>query len=89
MSFKTTFYTKDKDMQRYLDILINKNVVDVPPRIAQDIGRIKAIRKIREIDDSKNPLILIGKDRLQDRSIIKIRDPVKIVKIGNKYRFSF
>lgn len=88
MSFKTTFYTKDKDMQRYLDILINKSVVDVPSHIAQDIGRIKAIRKIRKIDDSKNPLIIIGKDRLQDRSIIKIREPFKIIKVGNKYRFS-
>ena len=66
---------------------MNFKVVDLPPRVAMDIGRTKVIRGIRELD-KKNPLILIGHDRRYNISMIKIRDPVKIVKNGNRYIFS-
>ena len=82
------FYTKDKQMQNYLDNLMKNMVVELPPRVAQDIGRHKTIKNIRDMDH-KNPLIIIGADQKYHISIIKIRDPVKIKKNGNKYYFSF
>lgn len=81
------FYTKDKEIQKYLDRLITKSVVAIPPKIAQDIGRHKTIRNIRELD-RKNPYILIGADQKYHISIVKIRDPVKITKKGDRYIFS-
>ena len=81
------FYTKDKNIQRYFDILMTKRAVDLPPRIAMDIGRNKTIRGIRELDRS-NPLILIGHDRKFNISMITIREPIKIVKKGDRYVFS-
>jgi hypothetical protein len=88
MSYKRgEFYTKDKDLQRYLDRLSVNRIVTLPPRVAMDIGRTKAIRWIRDVD-KKDPLIIIGHDRKLDVSLIKIREPVKIVKKGNKYVFS-
>ena len=88
MSFvRREFYTKDKDIQRYFDILMSKSTVSLPPLIARDIGKNKTIRNIRELDRS-NPFILIGNDRKFNVSIITIRDPIKIKKIGDKYVFS-
>ncbi len=88
MSFiRREFCTKDKEIQRYLDTLISKSVVSLPPRIAMDIGRNKTIRKIREMD-RQNPYIIIANDRKYGISMIKIRDPVRIVKKGDKYVFS-
>lgn len=80
-------YTKDKELQRYIDRLMMDSYVDIPPRFAQDFGRNKTIRKIRELD-RKNPYILIGHDRKYNISMMKIRKPLKIVKVGDKYLFS-
>jgi hypothetical protein len=74
-------------MQNYFDKLMKDMVVELPPRIAQDIGRHKTIRKIREIDRN-NPLIIIGNDRRCNISVIKIRSPIKIERKGDKYIFS-
>ena len=82
------FYTKDKELQRYMDRLMNKQVVELPPKIAQDIGRNKTIRNIRDMD-RQNPYILIGADQKYHKSVIMIRSPLKIKKIENKYVFSF
>ena len=82
------FYTKDKAIQQIIDRLMTHNVAVAKPKIAQDIGRNKTIRTIREMD-RVNPYIVIGADQKYHISIIKIREPVKINKIGNKYCFSF
>jgi len=88
MSFiKREFYSKDKDIQRYFDILMIKSIVSLPPRIAMDVGRNKTIKHIRELDRN-NPLILIGHDRKYNISMIKIREPLRIIKKGDKYVFS-
>lgn len=84
---KREFYTKDLEIQKYVDSLMKNRFVSLPPKRAQDIGRNKTIRNIRNID-RKNPYILIGLDREHKKSIITIRDPVKIVKVGDKYVFS-
>jgi hypothetical protein len=81
------YYTKDKEIQKYIDRLMVKSVVEMPPRIAMDIGRNKTIRTIRDMD-RKNPYILIGADQKYHISIMKTREPLKIVKIGDKYIFS-
>lgn len=87
MSFiRREFYTKDKEIQRYMDKLMDKSIVDLPPRLAMDIGRNKTIRSIRELD-RENPLILIGLDRRCNISMIKLREPLKIRKVGDKYIF--
>jgi hypothetical protein len=82
------FYTKDKEIQKYIDRLMVKSVVEMPPKMAQDIGRNKTIRNIRDMD-RKNPYILIGADQKYHISIMKMREPLKITKIGDKYVFSF
>jgi hypothetical protein len=79
-------YTLDKNMQRYLDTLMKNMVVEMPPSIAQCIGKHKTIQRIRQMD-KKNPYILIGRDDKYHISIVKIREPVKIKKDGNKYSF--
>jgi hypothetical protein len=81
------FYTKDKEVQQIIDRLMIHGVVEMPPRIAMDFGRNKTITTLREMD-RKNPYILIGNDRKYHKSIVKIREPVKIIKKGNKYVFS-
>lgn len=81
------FYTKDEEIKKYIDRLMVKSVVSMPPRVAMDIGRNKTIRNIRDMD-RRNPYILIGADQKYHISIMKIREPVKITKIGNKYIFS-
>ena len=88
MSYSREFYTKDKDIQKIIDRLMVNNTVVTTPRMAQDIGRNKTIRYIREID-RQNPLILIGADQKFHKSIISIRDPIKIKKNGHRYFFSF
>lgn len=80
-------FTKDKEIQRYLDRLMAKSVVELPPRIAMDIGRNKTIRRIRDLDRT-NPYILIANDRKYGISMIKVREPMKIVKKGDRYVFS-
>ena len=80
------FYTKDKEMQRYLDSLMTELSVTLPPRLAQDIGRHKTIQNIRNLDRN-NPFILICRDQKYHKSVIKIRDPLKIKKNGDKYIF--
>jgi hypothetical protein len=88
MSFvRREIYTKDKEIQRYLDKLIKDSVVETPPKIAQEISRNNTIRKIRDLDRI-NPYILIGADQKYHVSIIKIREPVSIVKKGDRYIFS-
>ena len=88
MSFiRREIYTKDKELQRYLDTLISKSVVSLPPRFAMDIGRNKTVRRIREIDQ-KDPYIIIANDRKYGISMVKIRDPVRLIKQGNRYIFS-
>lgn len=88
MSFiRREFYTKDKEIQKYFDRLMSKSVVELPPRVAQEISRHNTIRKIRELDRS-NPYILIGADQKYHISIMRIREPVKIVKKGDRYVFS-
>ena len=82
------FYTKDKAVQQIIDRLMVHSVAIVKPKIAQDIGRNKTIRMIREMD-RKNPYIVIGADQKYHISIIKIRESIKITKNGNKYHFSF
>ena len=88
MSFiRREIFTKDKEIQRYLDTLIKDSVVEVPPKISFEISRYKTIQKIRNID-RKNPHILIGRDEKANMSIIKIRKPLIIKKYGdNKYYF--
>jgi hypothetical protein len=80
-------FITDKKIQNYFDRLMKDMVVELPPRLAQDIGRHKTIRKIRELDWN-NPLIIIGNDRRCNISVIKIRVPLKITKEQNKYFFN-
>jgi len=80
------FYTKDVEIQKYIDRLMVKSVVVLPPRVAMDIGRNKTIRNIRDLD-RQNPYILIGADQKYHISIMKTREPLKIVKKGDKYVF--
>ena len=85
--YRREFYTKDLEIQRYIDSLIKHRFVELPPKIAQDIGRNKTIRNLRDMD-RKNPYLLIGADQKYHISIMRIREPVKIIKIGDKYVFS-
>ena len=87
MLYSGLFNTKNKDIKKYIDGLMTQKAIDVPPKIAQEIGRNKVIQNIRDMDRI-NPYILIGGDQKYHRSIIKIRDPVKIRKIGERYYFS-
>jgi predicted nuclease of predicted toxin-antitoxin system len=82
------FYTKDKEIQKYIDKLMTKSVVEMPPKMAQDLGRNKTIQTIRDMD-RRNPYILICRDQKYHISVMKTREPLKIVKIGDKYVFSF
>jgi len=86
--YRKEFYTKNLEIQKYIDSLIKNRVVELPPKVAQDIGRNKTIRDIREMD-RKNPYLLIGADQKYHISIIRVREPVRIVRVGNKYVFSF
>ena len=81
------FYTKDKQMQKYLDDLMKDMKVRVPTRVSQDLGRTKAVRSIREMN-RKDPFILMAEDTKCRISIIELRAPLKIKKDGNKYIFS-
>jgi len=80
-------FTKDKEIQKYLDRLMAKGYVELPPKIAQDLGRSKTIRGIRELD-RKDPYILIGSDQKYHISIMKLRLPARIVRKGDRYIFS-
>ena len=85
--YRKEFYTKNTEIQKYIDSLMKNRFVEMPPSIAQELGRHKTIRNIRDMD-RKNPYILIGADQKYHVSIMRIRDPVKIIKIGEKYVFS-
>jgi hypothetical protein len=85
--YRREFYTKDLEIQRYMDSLMKYKQVDIPPKKAQEISRYKTIKNIRDLD-RKNPYILIGEDTKCRISTMRIREPVKIIKIGNKYVFS-
>ena len=80
-------YTKNKEFQRYLDDLVKHSIVEMPPRMAQDFGRLKTIRNIRSLH-REEPLIIIGLDRKLNKSIIRVNQQVKIHKEGDKYVFS-
>lgn len=80
-------YTKNTDLQRYLDHLVNHSFVAVPPSMALEIGRMKSVRDIRN-RNANDPLILIGHDRKANVSMIQLCEPVKIKKIGDRYVFS-
>ena len=89
MSFiRREIFTKDKEIQRYLDTLMKDSAVEVPPSISFELSRYKTIQKIRNLD-RKNPHILIGRDEKANMSIIKIRKPLVIKKNekGDKYYF--
>jgi len=86
VAYNRYIFVKDKQLQQYFDNLMKHMVTELPPRIAQDIGRHKTIKHIREID-RKHPYIIIGSDQKYHISIMKIRDPLKITKDGNKYKF--
>ena len=85
--YRREFYTKDLEIQRYIDSLMKHRYVELPSRAALDIGRNKTIRNIRKMNN-ENPYILIGSDQKYHKSIMRIREPVKITKIGDKYFFS-
>jgi len=80
-------FITDKKIQNYFDKLMKDMVVELPPRLAQDIGRHKTIQNIRKMDKT-NPYILICRDQKYHISIIKMREPVKIIKKGDRYIFS-
>lgn len=80
------FYTKNKDMQRYLDILSKEKYVELPAKFAQEFGRNRAVRRYREKNMSK-PYVVIAKDKTFNQSIIKIKEPLTIKKLGNRYKF--
>lgn len=77
--------TNDKEMQRYLDQLMKNLVVELPPRLAMDLGRHKTIRNIRNINRS-DPAIIIGLDRRVGKSIVMLKKPI-LSKNGNRYIF--
>lgn len=81
------FYTKDAEIQKYIDRLMTKSVAEMPSHFAQEIGRNKTIQTIRDMD-RKNPYILICRDQKYHISVMKTREPLKIVKKGDKYIFS-
>ena len=87
MSFiRREIFTKDKEIQKYLDKLLIEPAIEVPPNISFELSRYKTIQKLRNID-RQNPHILIGRDEKANLSIIKIRKPLTIKKIGDKYYF--
>ena len=88
MGYNHSFYTRNKDLQRYIDCLMKDYYVEMPPRYAQELSRHKTIRAIRNMD-YRNPSLIIANDTKLQRSIIKIKKPLKIIKNGDKYVFSF
>lgn len=79
-------HTDDKDLQRYLDQLMKNMVVELPPRVAMDLGRHKTIRNIRNINRD-DPVIIIGLDRRVGKSVVMLKKPI-ISKKGDKYIFN-
>jgi len=79
-------FTKDKEIQKYLDRLMAKGYVELPPTMSFEISRFKTIQKLRNIN-RKDPPILIAKDERAKTSIIKTRYTLTIKKIGDKYYF--
>ena len=88
MGYNHSFYTRNKDLQRYIDCLMKDFYVEMPPRYAQELSRHKTIRTIRNMD-YRNPSLIIANDTKLQRSIVKIKKPLIIKKIGDKYIFSF
>ena len=80
------FYTKNKEMQRYMDILSKDAYVELPSRFSQEFGRHQSVQRFRDPTKS-NPLITISKDYKFNQSAIKIKKPLVMKKDGNKYKF--
>lgn len=74
------FYTKDPYLQKIMDRLVKDFYAEVPPRVAKEISRHKVIRNNRSN-------IRIAEDTRARISIIRIKEPLKITKIGDKYFF--
>ena len=79
-------YTKNKDMQRYLDILCKEQYVEMPSRLAQEFGRNRAVQRYRLVN-SDIPRITIAKDHKFNISAVKIKEPLFFKKEGKTYRF--
>jgi len=73
-------YTKDKELQRYLDSIIKQGFAEIPPAIAKELGSQRIIRDNREN-------IRIAEDQKFRVSIIAIKSPLKIRKDGDRYFF--
>ena len=81
MSLKSKiFYTKDAEIQKIMDTLMKNRVVELSPHLAQDIGRNRTTRDYREY-------MMIAGDQAYHKSIIMLREPMKIKKVGDKYEF--
>ena len=78
------FYTRNKDLQRYIDILTKEYYVEVPTRYAQEFSRNRAVQRYRDLSSR---YITIAEDHKFKRSAIKIHKPLSIRKEGNKYIF--
>ena len=74
------FYTKDAEIQKIMESLMKNRVTELSPRLAQDIGRNRTTRDFREF-------MLIAGDQAYHKSIIMLREPMKIKKVGDKYEF--
>lgn len=73
-------YTKNKDLQRLLDQLAKDFYGETQPRIAKEFGRCRIVR-----DNRKN--IRIAEDQKFRVSMVKLKDPLRIKKVGDKYFF--
>lgn len=74
-------YTKNKDLQRLLDQLARDCYGETPTQVAKEFGRCRIVR-----DNRKN--IRIAQDLKMHISIVKIKDPLKVKKIGD-FTYSF
>jgi hypothetical protein len=74
------FYTKDIDIQRIMDTLMKNRVTELSPKLAQDIGRNKTTREYRDF-------MIIAGDQAYHKSVIMIKEPMKIKKVGDRYEF--
>lgn len=81
MSLKSKiFYTKDIEIQKIMDTLMKNRAAELPTRLAQDIGRNRTTKDFRDF-------MLIAGDQAYHKSIIFIKEPMKIKKVGDKYEF--
>ena len=78
------FYTRNLELQKYIDRLCKDFYVEMPPRYAQEFSRHRIVQKGRELNK-----ITIAEDHKFKRSVIKIKEPLRIRKEGNRYLFEF